>query len=96
MKCSEIDFEIDRLDLKWQEYDFGDIMYAKIPVELLFSKTSIFENCETQKYRVQFTVNDYVLVFSEPQKPLFVNKIESVLSRIYLLFRKKISFKAFR
>ena len=90
MKHSKINLEIDRLDLDWQEYDFGDTMYAKIPIELLFSETNIFEDCDTQKYKIRFTVHDYVLVFTEQQKPLLASKIKSALLKGYSQFKRQL------
>ena len=82
MNYLNIDHKIDRLNLKWQEYDFGDTLYAKIPIALLSGKTSINNNCETQKYRIEFQADGNAYIFQEMEQISFFTKIFALVSQI--------------
>ena len=82
MDYSNIHARIEQLNLKWQEYDFGDTLYAEIPISIFSSQTSIVEDCETQKYKIKFQDNGYVLTFKEKEEVSFVTKIIAMLRTI--------------
>lgn len=92
-ECWRVNQEIKRLNLKWQEYDFGDTLYAKVPILILVEKTSIVSNCETEFYKVQLGKDGYALIFMEMKQSSLVEQILQKLSKInLLLFRRKYSY----
>jgi len=92
MDCSSIHTEIERLNLKWQEYDFGDTLYAEIPISRFLSQTSIDQSCETQKYIIKFQDNGYVLTFKEKEELSLLTRIIAIFTIIKsTVFQDKIN-----
>ena len=79
MNTQEINYEIDKLDLAWQEYDFGDILCAKISIDSLVAKTRIEGNCQTDKYEICFQNDGFALVLRENPQVSSVTKIVKIL-----------------
>ncbi|MDJ0591622.1 MAG: hypothetical protein QNJ72_16770 [Pleurocapsa sp. MO_226.B13] len=95
MDCLKINTEIERLNLQWQEYDFGDTLYAKVPIILLSKQSNIVTNCKTETYRIQFCQDGYALIFTETNRESEIKKILSKILTIIssLLKRNYSSFK---
>ena len=89
MDYSNIHSQIEKLNLKWQEYDFGDTLYAEIPATLFSETTNIIANCETQKYKIRFQKNGYVLTFKEKNEVSLVEKMVKKLREINLSLSKE-------
>ena len=92
-ECWRVNREIKRLNLKWEEYDFGDTLYARVPIFILAKKTSIVGSCETESYKIQFGKDGYALIFMEMKQNSLVEEVLQWLSRInLLLLRQKYSY----
>jgi len=81
--------KIEQLDLKWQEYDFGDTMYAKMPANVFSKKTNIVKNCTIQKYTIQFQKNGDALIFKESEPAPLLKKMIGMLLEINILLSKQ-------
>jgi|GEM_PF-2087632 len=92
MNYLKIDNEVEKLNLQWYEYDFGDTLYAKIPTSLLSQQTNITDNCETEKYRIQFDNDGYITIFKESEQASSIEKRIKTFLRIYSLFKRETSF----
>ena len=92
-ECWKVNREIKRLNLKWQEYDFGDTLYAKVAIFILTEQTNIVGSCETESYKIQFCKDGYALIFTETKQVSLVEQILQGLCKInLLLFRRKYSY----
>ena len=95
MNYSDIHAQIERLNLEWQEYDFGDTLYAEIPIVVFSAETGIVANCMTQKYTIQFQDNGYVLAFKEKEEVSFITKMIRRIRKVnhYLAKEENSSYK---
>ncbi len=92
MNYLKINNEVEKLNLQWYEYDFGDTLCAKIPTDLLSQQTNITNDCETEKYRIQFGADGYAIILKESVRASSFEKAIAIFSRIYLLFKRESNF----
>ena len=88
MNYLQINHEIEKLNLKWQEYDFGDTLYTKIPAMLLSQQTNIISDCQTKKYKIQFCKDGNALIFRETEQISLIEKAVRNLLKVYLSFKR--------
>ena len=85
----EINTKIEQLNLEWHEYDFGDTLYAKIPITSLLDRVFIEDSCETTKYKIEFQADGNAYIYKEiEQQPLF-KKIFAIISQINAALSKQ-------
>ena len=75
MNHSKINFQLDNLDLCWQEYDFGDTFYATITADILLAKADLISNLTTNKYQVEFHTDGYAWIFKDNNQETLVKQI---------------------
>lgn len=89
MDCLNINHKIEQLKLEWQEYDFGDTLYAKMPIVWLQEQLLIEDSCETSKYKIEFQADGNAYIFQEmEQVPLF-KKMFTIISEINQMLSKQ-------
>ena len=85
----EINTKIEQLNLEWCEYDFGDTLYAKIPITCLLDRVYIEDSCETSKYKIEFQPDGNAYIFKEiEQRPLF-KKLFAIILQINTALSKQ-------
>ena len=89
MNYLSIRTKIEQLDLKWQEYDFGDTMYAKMPANVFSKKTNIVNNCTIQKYTIHFQESGDAFIFKESESAPLLKTMIGILLEINLLLSKQ-------
>lgn len=93
MNYLKINNEIEKLNLDWYEYDFGDTLYAKIPTSLVSQQTNITKDCQTEKYTIKFDRDGYTLIFKELEQISLVEKIVEAFSKTSSSFKGENSLK---
>ena len=80
MDCLNINHKIEELKLEWQEYDFGDTLFTKVPIARLQEQLFIEGNYETSKYKIEFQPDGNAYIFQEiEQKSLFKKMFTTIL-----------------
>ena len=78
----DINSKIEQLNLEWQEYDFGDTLYAKIPIVSLLALVPIEDSCETSKYKIEFQADGDAYIFQEMDRTPLFEKIFAIILQI--------------
>ena len=89
MDCLSINNKIEQLKLEWQEYDFGDTLYAKMPIVLLQQQLFIEGSCETSKYKIEFQPDGNAYIFQEMKQAFSFGKIFTIISEINKMLSKQ-------
>ena len=87
MNYLKINSEVEKLNLTWREFDFGDTIYAKIPTSLLCQNIKINNDCETEKYIIEFCTDGYALIFTETQEASILKKATEFSAKLKSLLK---------
>ena len=93
MNYPKINSEVEKLNLNWREFDFGDTIYAKIPTNLLSKNVNLNNDCETEKYTIEFCADGYATIFTETEASLLKKATEFAAK---FKSRSKIGFDFFK
>ena len=89
MDYLNINNKIEQLKLEWQEYDFGDTLYAKMPIAWLQEQLFIEDSCETSKYKIEFQPDGNAYIFQEMEQVSLFEKMFTIISEINKMLSKQ-------
>ncbi|BAZ43311.1 hypothetical protein NIES4102_03110 [Chondrocystis sp. NIES-4102] len=89
MNNNQINLKIEQLNLNWQEYDFGNTVYAIIRDEEFFQITDIYRSCATDKYQIRFQNSGEVYIFQEIEQVNWIEKLFNIISKYNVKFSAK-------